>query len=110
MSNCFRTGGDEFVAILQDVTEAEVREKIAKFVQAQREANISVAVGYAYSDDVHPVDVAVLFQDADREMYRNKAQMKRRMAEDQLAMPLVDVETEEAPENRQEKEQDDASE
>lgn len=107
-SNCFRTGGDEFVAILQDVTEAEVREKIAKFVQAQRKANISVAVGYAYSDDVHPVDVAVLFQDADREMYRNKAQMKRRMAEDQLAMPLVEMD--DAPANRQVADQSNAPE
>ena len=87
-SNCFRTGGDEFVAILQDVTEAEVREKIARFEQYQRAANISVAVGYAYSDEIHPVDVAELFQQADKMMYRNKSEMKRRMAEDQLAMPL----------------------
>ena len=91
-SNCFRTGGDEFVAILQDVTEAEVREKIAKFERLQREANISVAVGYAYSDDVHPVDAAVLFQQADREMYRNKAQTKRNLATGQLAMPIAGVE------------------
>lgn len=87
-SNCFRTGGDEFVAILQDVTEAEVREKIARFEQYQQAANISVAVGYAYSDEIHPVDVAELFQQADKNMYRNKAEMKRRMAEDQLAMPM----------------------
>lgn len=96
--NCFRIGGDEFVAILQDVTEAELRERVKEFERRQREADISVAVGYAYSDEIHPVDVAELFQRADRNMYQMKSEMKRRMATDSIA--AADPTANDLPEER----------
>ena len=96
--NCFRIGGDEFVAILQDVTEAELRERVKEFERRQREADISVAVGSAYSDEIHPVDVAELFQRADRNMYQMKSEMKRRMATDSLA--AADPAANDLPEER----------
>ena len=86
--NCFRIGGDEFVAILQDVTEAEVRDKIRRFEQCQSEADISVAIGYAYSEDARHLDFSELFSQADRNMYKVKSEMKQRLAENAIAMAV----------------------
>ncbi len=88
--NCFRTGGDEFIAILTDVSESEVRKKIERFQMMQAEEKISVSVGYAYSEKGDPDDFEDLFLLADKQMYRNKAKTKAQMASGQLAMPSSD--------------------
>lgn len=73
--NCYRIGGDEFVAILDDINKEDIPNIIEKFKLKQKELNISVAIGYAYSDNVKTIGYEKLAMKADKEMYKNKALM-----------------------------------
>jgi len=75
-SNCFRIGGDEFVAIMPRVeTKAEMDAMAERFVTLQQEKNISIAWGLAYTDDISKTSIKDLLETADQELYQRKHQM-----------------------------------
>lgn len=74
-SNCYRFGGDEFSAIVKNVTPEEIEYKIKKFTESQKKYNVSIAMGYEYVDDIGKTTLRNLFLEADKKMYKNKSQM-----------------------------------
>lgn len=70
--SAYRFGGDEFVAILNDVTEEDIKEAIEFFKKDQEKNNVSVAYGYEYETDGTNTSYSQLFKRADRNMYFNK--------------------------------------
>lgn len=69
----FRAGGDEFVAVFQDVEQQEFMERFQRLQQGIREDRHHIAVGYAWSDKP-PLRLEDLISQADRVMYRDKRQ------------------------------------
>ena len=67
----FRTGGDEFIVILQDYTEAECLEGIRHLRGTMAERGVSAAVGHAYSD-CYDSGFAGMQAIADKRMYEDK--------------------------------------
>ncbi len=67
----FRTGGDEFIVILQDYTEAECLEGIRHLRGTMAERGVSASVGYAYSD-CYDSGFAGMQAIADKRMYEDK--------------------------------------
>ncbi len=81
---CYRMGGDEFVVLLQNITESQVNRALSELElcisrrNLTRSLPLSLAVGHATGQDA-PVEQ--LFREADANMYRNKSQMKSRAME-----------------------------
>lgn len=74
----FRTGGDEFVVIMQGIEEPQIEKLIKKltdqvddFNYSLQPASLSFACGYAFHR-TGPVNMSYLFQTADDNMYQNK--------------------------------------
>lgn len=72
MQNCFRIGGDEFVAYICDQPESKAYEYIEGFKQRQKDYGISVSVGYAYAKDISQIPHEKLFEKSDKKMYDDK--------------------------------------
>ncbi len=70
--NCFRFGGDEFIAIIDDIKEDEIKSYITKFNECQKKYDVSVAIGYSYSPDVSVTGYEKIIMEADTYMYINK--------------------------------------
>ncbi len=68
----FRTGGDEFLVVLQDFDAEEIREDMNKVKEHLDAVGVSVSMGMAYGSN-HQNDFEVLQKRADAEMYRDKA-------------------------------------
>ena len=75
--NCYRLGGDEFIAIIDDIEESNINNYIYKFQEKQKEYKVSVATGYAYTSDVSVNGYEKLMIEADKRMYENKKEMKK---------------------------------
>ena len=75
--NCYRIGGDEFVAILEDINEEDITKYIDKFNDKQKEYNVVIAVGYEYTDNIQNVGYEKLIIAADKKMYNNKEMLKK---------------------------------
>ena len=71
-NNCFRFGGDEFAVVVRDCTPQSLEEMIERFRETEREHNISISFGYAYTDDIRTTSVRKLLDEADRQMYADK--------------------------------------
>lgn len=71
IENIYRSGGDEFMIILQDVTQEYFDE-----LRQQLESRLSdplapkMAAGFAWASDISELDVAI--QEADKKMYKDK--------------------------------------
>ena len=74
--NCFRIGGDEFVAVVCDENEEAVKLHLKKFKYEQNWRNVSIAVGYVHTKDISKESIRDLFSEADKRMYINKAEIK----------------------------------
>lgn len=72
----YRIGGDEFLSIITDIDKEEIDKYVNNFVKLQEKYNVSIAIGYSYSDDVLNVGYEKLAIEADKMMYENKKQMK----------------------------------
>jgi len=72
INNCYRIGGDEFIAIMPCCTEDDIKRRIDKFKLATIREDISVSVGYAYTDRLDDQNFKSLMEEADKNMYENK--------------------------------------
>ncbi len=67
--NCFRVGGDEFIAVVQDVEKEKFEELVEKL--RQKAKGVSIAIGYDWNKDSSLVDNVI--KKADETMYKDKA-------------------------------------
>lgn len=80
----FRFGGDEFVAILFDVSPTEIDEMIIDFEESLARRNkhlgykMSIACGYALYHESYDVCFADVYSRADAAMYAQKRKLKGR--------------------------------
>lgn len=74
--NCYRIGGDEFVAIIENISEDEIDDYIQSFNKKQKELNVSIAIGYAYANNIAEYGYEKLIIRADKNMYKNKKEYK----------------------------------
>lgn len=93
-----RDGGDEFIAVLKNVTRGQVeeclrdiREQTAKYSKEYPEMPISYAVGYAMSQDFEQSTMRELFRYADKNMYidKNRAKMEEAAEEKRMNQRLL---------------------
>ncbi len=68
--NCYRIGGDEFVAVVPDVEKEKFTEMVDKFMAKAKD--VAIAVGFEW--DKSSSDLKAVIKKADEAMYRNKAQ------------------------------------
>ncbi len=67
----FRTGGDEFVAICEDMPEQELARMVEQVEELFEQRGLSCAVGYEWRDS--DLDMDAMIRSADMSMFRNKA-------------------------------------
>ncbi len=67
--NCYRIGGDEFVAIVTEIEKPKFEELITKL--RQKVKDIAIAVGYVWTEDSSEIDKCI--KQADEAMYKDKA-------------------------------------
>lgn len=78
---CYRIGGDEFLARLTDLDEAQAAKYVRRFYtlveeeNAKSELKLSVACGFVLAG-TEPKDLDALLRDADAAMYREKQRIK----------------------------------
>ena len=72
--NCYRIGGDEFVAVLRDCGEDEVKKRVERFAYVLERENISVSYGYSYAETTDEDSLNALMDEADKRMYEQKKQ------------------------------------
>lgn len=82
--NCYRIGGDEFVAIVDNIDEDTVEKLIQEFNEKQQEYNVSIAIGYSYSKNVKEIGYEKLIMEADKRMYINKEMYKKALEKDTM--------------------------
>ena len=71
-NNCYRIGGDEFIALMYDCPESTVKNRIELFKTYTEREDIDVAVGYAHTDKMENGMFKELIEKADRNMYEQK--------------------------------------
>ena len=71
LKDIYRTGGDEFVVIIDDIDEITLNNKLLEFYDKQIEdGHVSFAVGFHYS--MGDEDVETVLRMADKHMYEDK--------------------------------------
>ncbi len=75
-NNCYRIGGDEFVAYVTDWQDPAVRKWVEDFVAIVGKAGYSVAVGVATAS-AGGIDVGMLCRKAEKRMYLDKEEHYR---------------------------------
>lgn len=77
----FRTGGDEFLLIAENISEVETQDLIARIKNEGRSDGLSLALGYTIN--VGAVgNIDKLLTEADRRMYEDKGKTYRRRWDD----------------------------
>lgn len=67
----FRAGGDEFVVMITDITEEELRQKVEKLREVSKKySDLVFAIGYAFEEKT--ADVRKALRIADEKMYIDK--------------------------------------
>lgn len=69
---CYRFGGDEFAAIVEHCTPESLKKMIEKFTKLEKERNVSISYGYAYTDNLRKTTFKKLINEADGNMYEQK--------------------------------------
>ena len=75
----YRMGGDEFVVTYIDMSDQEVREDISRMRSDLSEAKIVCAFGYSMISSEN--DLLASLKAADKQMYTDKAAIKRAVLE-----------------------------
>ena len=81
-TNCYRIGGDEFAAILRGCTEEEIKGRTEHFKRAIEREDISVSVGYGFSETTDENSFKKLMKTADKYMYESKREVHNRDSEE----------------------------
>lgn len=83
-STCFRIGGDEFLVVIPNAKEREIKENLKELEKMQRAFNsteepiaMQIAYGYAIFDEHVDNDIEDTRSRADIEMYENKKTLKQ---------------------------------
>lgn len=82
IGKCYRTGGDEFVCLTDDIVDADdyidrFHEKIMEFNRSKAlDFPLIIAAGYEFFDGGSDISSAV--ESADQKMYENKKELKSR--------------------------------
>ena len=66
----YRVGGDEFVVIMRDIKEEQVKQYIEKLRHKAMKNDVSIAVGYSMTNKSK--DIEKLLKEADMNMYNDK--------------------------------------
>ena len=74
--NCFRIGGDEFVAFIRGEAEENAEKYVEEFKNEQENKNVKIAVGFKYTEDIKNTSIHEMFVEADKMMYIDKAETK----------------------------------
>lgn len=74
--NCYRTGGDEFVAFVQDEPETTVRAATDELIRALERKGCSAAIGVA-TQNAGSMDLDTLIRQAEQQMYQAKEEHYR---------------------------------
>ena len=74
--NCYRTGGDEFVAFVQDEPETAVRAATDELIRALERKGCSAAIGVA-TQNAGSMDLDTLVRQAEQQMYQAKEEHYR---------------------------------
>lgn len=75
-NNCYRVGGDEFIALMFGFEKDEIKTRMDRFKLALVREDISVSVGFAFSGKQSGVfDFKKLMEEADKKMYEQKKQI-----------------------------------
>ena len=75
--NVFRIGGDEFAAFWLNCTQEQARSALEVFREEQTRYAISISVGYAWAPNVRDEKIQAMAEQADRQMYGDKAARKK---------------------------------
>ena len=78
-NNCFRFGGDEFAAVEKNCSTEKLEQMVTRFEEAQKQRNISISWGYAYTDEIGDTTFKKLMDEADRQMYARKEAIHKKM-------------------------------
>lgn len=87
IGNTYRIGGDEFTVLIEgEAPEDKYNEIVLQFIRSMDDQNrkkeypfqVSMAHGVSFCKEISKEGIAVAEEDADRNMYRNKYEMKRR--------------------------------
>lgn len=93
-SNCYRTGGDEFVVFLENYSDGAA-ERVVRGIRTRVAAlnmkpyysfKFEVAIGVATYDPVLDKDIASLLKRADQSMYADKKRQKESAAQSVLGL------------------------
>lgn len=74
-ANCYRIGGDEFLAVVPGFDETNIKKRIEQFRLATIRDGVSVAVGYSYSNITSSDKFKDMLEEADTKMYEDKKRM-----------------------------------
>lgn len=74
--NCYRTGGDEFVAFVQDEPETAVRAATDELIRALEQKGCSAAIGVV-TQNAGSMDLDTLIRQAEQQMYQAKEEHYR---------------------------------
>ena len=77
----FRTGGDEFIAVTENLEERDIRLLIRHIRESANINGISIAIGYAFTRG-KATNFDALLTNADLNMYRDKGHSFRRRRDD----------------------------
>ena len=70
-SNIFRAGGDEFVAVFENIPQEEFQRRVSRLKSSIQADKFHIAAGYAWSNQ-RPLRLEDLISQADRVMYQDK--------------------------------------
>ena len=71
-ADCFRFGGDEFAAVVKNCEPEKIQQMIRKFEEAEKQHNVSISLGCAYTEEIGGTTVKELLDEADKRMYEHK--------------------------------------
>ena len=73
----FRIGGDELLAVCSPIDQDTLAERVSRLRELMLEHSVNMAIGTVWADKVS-TDLDVLLQEAEKQMYQDKAEYYRK--------------------------------